>query len=141
MDRVDADFDKLVRDARKLLTRRGRGHAADELEQSGRACIDHTRFAEDAELILRPSDRRLTGANEGGPEIRRTPLRLLRERPDGREDRPLDGLAQCAIRGVTRRPKRSREYVLVDRVRLAEDIGRSAHDLRQDYAGIPARAK
>ena len=91
-------------------------------------------------MLLRTRNRAVACADDCGPEVGRPPFGLLGERADRREHRSLDRLPQGTVGGVARGPERTREHLVVDVVRLPEDLCRTTHDLREDDARVPARS-
>src|SRR5581483_1732537 len=98
-------------------------------------------------LLRRACDRSLSAADELEEQVAerrlvlRARLRLLGELADDGEHRSLDRAADCTIGGVGGAAKRECGRPRVDArpVRLAEDVGGAADDLREDDAGVSAR--
>ena len=146
MDRVVA---QVLLDPRRLGDRfagHGRGDAAHELEEACAARVDDTGVFQDLQLLRRAREGVLTAAHQVEEQLaeRRLPGRarfgLLRQLADHRQHRPLDGAAHRAVRRVARAAQRARGRLGVDRglVGLAEHVGGTADDLREDHAGVAA---
>ena len=143
VNRVDVQLLALRRRFRQLLACGRRCETADDLEQADAAGIDDARFAEDRELLRRARDRLLAAADEPGEQLVDVvpveALALLRHFADDGEHRPFDRLPHGAVGSVAGRLERTGDDAGVDRRRSAERLGRTADDLREDHAGVPAR--
>ena len=141
MDRVrrePLDLDHL----RQRLAGQVRRDAAHDLDEPGRPGVDDARLAEDLELVARLLDRFVAPAHELCEELREVQtgsgFRLLRERPDHGQDRPLHGLLHGGVGRVGGPAESRRHRCGIDRLGAGQDVGGSPHDLRQDHARVSA---
>jgi hypothetical protein len=118
--------------------------ARDELEEPRGPGVDHARLAEDVELLGRPRDDLLAARHE--PRQQRIGrvgvfrLRSVGEPADRRQHRPFHRLPDRAVGRIARGAERPGDRGGVDGPALGERLGGAAHDLREDDAGVPARA-
>ena len=141
MDRRDGEG-HVVDGGWNLFAGQRRRDPSDDLEQPGCSRVHDSRLTQDAELVRRARDRRVSCADERGPEVVGRTFRFLGERADRRQDRSLDRLANRVVRRVRRRTEGACERVHVGRaLDGAQRVRCPAHDLGEDHAGVAARAE
>ena len=146
MDRVEAQ--SLARDGsiRNLLAGHAERETARDLHEPRGACVDDTRVAEDVEHLGRALHRVLPAGEHRGEELRRReapvllPLPLLGHLANDGEHRSLDRTLDGPVRGIARTPERAAQARSAHVVGAAEHVDESAHDLREDHAGVPPSA-
>ncbi len=133
MDRVEAELLlELGRLGQRLARQRG-VDPADDLDEPRRAGVDDARLLQHRQHVARLRDR-VVAARDDRREVA-TVLGRVGHRADRGQHRPLDRLLHRAVRGVARRAKHLREVVA-----LGERVAGAARDLREDHAGVAARA-
>jgi hypothetical protein len=116
------------------------GDPAQDLDESRGTRIDHACLPEHLELVLRPRDRGVSVLDQrmqklGQPFVAAR-LGLVGQRPDHRQDRPFDGLANRRPGRVGAAPQRGRHGTV-----LIEALDGATDDLREDHAGVAASAE
>ena len=132
---------------RQRLARDRSGQPAEELDEPRAARVDHTRLAQDLELLGRAGHGFLPVSHELDEQVGErlgvglVALRLFRKLADDREHRPLDRPPHGAVGGVGRPAQRLGRQRRADAVRrLGEDVGDAPHDLGEDHPGVAARS-
>ena len=126
------------------------GHRCDDaprdLDEARAARIDDAGVAQDVEQLRRPRERGFSAREHGAQQLvhlglrRREGLGLLGHLADDGEDRALYRLPNAPVRRVASRAQRVRHDARIDGLRLAEDLGGAADDLREDDPRVAPRA-
>ena len=159
-----ADGRDLVRQRGRILAAQRGDEAGDDHRQAIRAGVDDAGLAQDRELLGPAGDGLLAGLESAledvgqhrvllrrvdvGIQPRRRHVRdvagqPVRHRADGGQHRPLGGVADRLVGGVGGAREGGAHEDRIDRLTRprSELLGRSADDLRQDHAGVTARAE
>ena len=134
----------LDRRVRNRLARHDGRDAADDLEQAGPAGVDDARGTKDVEQLRRALDRVRTAQHDCCDQLAhravRMRLRLLRHLADDRQHRALDRLRHRRVGRIARAPESARQRCGIELLGIGDRLGEAADDLREDDAGVAARA-
>ena len=146
VDRLERDRLEQRRGLGQLLAAHAGGDAANDLQEPGAPCVHDSRLLEDVELLRGGRQRDLARREHVGERVLdrgsagRERLGPLGERAGDRQDRALLRIPHGRVAGVARPAQDPRERGRVDRPLYRSLPQRPGDELREDDAGVPARA-